>query len=295
MIRKIVVAFLCLPLIGSAQSVTHQPIASQFNNWRVVGNQNLAASANPLVSFTPCALTAGSYSFNAVSASTPIKIYDPGNPSADEVVTPTAIVVNSNGCTATITPSNAHTTPWYIGSGTFGLQEAINAGVLSNQLNTVILDTNWWQAGGTNSIIYAAAGNANASVLDVTVSPFTAYGWNGTHYVGSYSILGTALPTIAAGAAAGTSPTVTNAAGSLGTAMVANVTTGTATTTGTLFTETVTAPALSRAVNCTLPRSIGANAYTGAITFSSAAGVATFSVAVAPAVSTAYVFEVNCN
>lgn len=291
MIRKIVIALLCTASAG-AQTVAHQPIASQFNYWRAYGSVNLIAGANLAVTVSPCSVAGGGVSsFSTLTASTPIKINDPGNTAIDEIITPTAV----SGCTATFTPSNAHPTPWYITSGTYGLQESINATALSGQLNSIVLDTAWWQAGGTSTIISSAAGNANSSLLDVTVAPATAYGWNGTHYEGSYSILGTALPTIAAGAAAGTSPTVTNTALSLGTAMQANVTTGTATTTGTLFTETVgTVPALSRAVNCTI-QSIGANVFPLPITVTSSGGVCTFAVASAPTVSTAYVFSVRVN
>lgn len=298
MIRKIVLAASCLVGVAGAQSIAHQPIASQFNNWRVQGNQNLAASANPLVSFTPCALTAGGASFNAISASTPIKIYDPGNPSVDEIVTPTAIVVNSNGCTATITPSNAHTQPWYIGSGSYGLQEAINSTVLSGQINPVILDTVWHQSGGTQQTAYTAAGNANAPLLDVTIVPSVAFRWNGTHYIQSYAINNVAIPTIAAGAAAGSSPTVSIATGSSGNLMVANVTTGTATTTGTLFTITIgTAPPGTSSGNptCTAT-SVGSNNFPVALTVAGTGGTTfTGAVTVAPPVSTAYVFAISCN
>lgn len=290
MIKKLVIALLCFPLIGSAQTTTHNAVASQFNNWRVYGSVNLAASANPLVAFTPCQLSAGGYTFNALSASTPIKIYDPGNPSVDEVVTPTSIVVNSNGCTATITPSNAHTTPWYISSGTFGLQEAINANVLSGQMLTVSLDSTWHAAGGGASTWYSAVGNATTALIDVTMAPTVTLKWNGTHYVPTYSLNGLSA-SIAVGAAAGTSPTVSNNTGGSGNLITANVTTGTATTTGTLFTETVTASAGN--LNCTI-QSVGANNFPVPISYTSTTTVATFTVATAPTASMAYIFNIQC-
>lgn len=296
MIRK-QIAVLALALsaaAGLAQTIARQPVASQFNNWRAPGTTNLVAGANPLVPISACSITAGGANLYALQASTPIKINDPGNPAIDEIITPT-VVVQGGSCTATLTTTNAHPAPWYITSGTYGLQDAINSTALSGQLNSIVLDTNWWQAGGTSTIISAAAGNKTTSIVDVTVSPNTAYGWNGTNYVGTSSILSTALPTIAAGAAAGSSPTVTNTALGLGTAMQANVATGTATTTGTLFTETVgTVPALSRAVNCTI-QSIGANVFPLPITTTSSGGVCTFAVATAPTVSTPYVFSVHVN
>lgn len=293
MIRKLVIAFLGLPLLVSAQSLTKTGIATQFNQWRIQGSQNLVASANPLVAFTPCQISAGGVNFSAISASTPIRIYDPGNPSIDEVVTPTAIVVNSNGCTATITPSNVHTTPWYIGSGTYGLQEAINATVQTGVLNAVMVDSAWFNAGGTATTIYGAAGSPYVAIAAPNLEPIPTWRWNGTHYIPTYSLLGVALPTIAAGAAAGTSPTVTTSTGSSGNVMTANVTTGTATTTGTLFTETVGTAPPSGNMTCTV-QSIGANV-PPAFTVAISGGVLTVANAVAPAVSTAYVFAVACN
>lgn len=288
-------AFGSLVFTCSAQTVANQPIASQFNNWRVQGNSNLAASANPQVAFTPCLVFGGGKQFNAISASTPIKIYDPGNPSVDEIVTPTSIVVTSNGCTATITPSNAHTTPWYVGSGSYGLQEAINAYSLSGQINPVILDTAWHQAGGSQQIAYNAVGNYNTPILDVTIAPSVAFRWNGTHYLATSAVNGFTA-TLAAGAAAGSSPTVSNGTGASGNLIVANITTGTATTTGTLFTETVgTTPNSSGNISCTA-QSIGANPFPVVLTQTPAsATIATFTVTVAPPVSTAYAFAISCN
>jgi hypothetical protein len=280
--------------VGQAQTVTHLGVASQFNNWKVQGNQNLAVGSNTLVSFSPCLVTAGGTNFNAVAASTPIKIYDPGNTAADEVITPTAIVAGST-CTATLSPSNAHTMPWYIGSGTAGLQEALNAVALTSALNVIELDSVYHAFGGGAATAYAAAGNANVTLTDVTIAPPVSYRWNGTHYVPNYSINNIASPTLAAGAAAGSSPTTSNNAGSSGNIMTANVTTGTATTTGTLFTETVgTASPGGGNLNCTV-QSVGANNFPVPITLSASTTVLTATVATAPTASTAYVFNVGCN
>lgn len=292
MIRKIVVALLCTASAGAgfAQTPTKNAVASQFNNWRVQGNQNLASGSNTLVSFAPCLVSAGGVNFTALAASTPIKINDPGNPAIDEIITPTAIVANGNGCTATLSPTNAHPQPWFISSGTYGLQEAINAYKLSGQMLVVELDSAWHAAGGGPDTWYAAAGNATTSLRDVAISPMVAMKWNGTNYVTTYSLNGLSA-TIAAGAAAGTSPTVTNNAGGGGNLITANVTTGTATTTGTLFTETVTASTGN--LNCTVTN-VGSNIPVPFTWTSASTTVLTVSVATAPAVSTAYVFHIQC-
>jgi hypothetical protein len=281
---------------GYAQSIAHQAIASQFNNWRAPGTTNLVAAANTLVPITSCSLNAGGVNFYAVSASTPVKINDPGNPAIDEIITPTT-VVQGGSCTVTLTPSNAHPAPWYLTSGTAGLQEAINATGLSGQINPIILDTNWHQSGGNQQVAYNAAGNYNAPLLDVTIAPSVSFRWNGTHYLQTYAIDGVAASTIAAGAAAGSSPTVSVATGSSGNLMVANVTTGTATTTGTLFTITIpTAPPNSSGNPACVGQSIGANNFPVVLTLAGASTTTfTGAVSVAPPVSTAYVFAISCN
>jgi hypothetical protein len=291
MIRKIVIALLCLAGVGQAQ--THQPVASQFNSWRASGGQlNLVVGANLAATVTPCSQAAGGVNFSTLAASTPIKIWDPGNTAIDEIITPTAI----SGCTATFTTSNAHPSPWYITSGTGGLQEAINSTALSGQLNPVILDTAWHQGGWNQQTAYNAAGNNTTPLIDVTIAPNVAFRWNGTHYIQSYAINGITSNSIAAGAAAGSSPTVSLATGSSGNLMVANVTTGTATTTGTLFTVTIgTAPPGGGNPAC-VAQSVGANNFPVVLTLAGASTTTfTGAVSVAPPISTAYVFAFSCN
>lgn len=281
---------------GYAQTPTHQAIASQFNNWRANGSVNLVAGANTFVAVSPCQQAAGGALFSAVAASTPIYIHNAGSPSTDEIITPTA-VVNGSTCTATFTTTNAHPTPWYITSGSYGLQEALNSTTLSGQINNIILDTAWHQSGGNQQTAYNAAGNYNTPLQDVTIAPDATFRWNGTHYIQTYAVNGFGPPTITAGAAAGTSPTVSPATGSSNNLLVANITTGTATTTGTLFTVTVTAsPNTSGNISCTA-QSVGANNFPVPLTLTApnSTTVATFTVATAPPVSTAYVFAISCN
>lgn len=292
MIRKLALAVVsfCLPMAGMAQSVEHLAVASQFNNWNAYGSVNLVAGANTNVSISPCLVQGDpQHGIPAVAASTPVFIHNTGSPQTDEIVTPTS-VVNGSTCTATFTTTNAHPTPWYITSGSGGLQEAINASAQSSLLNVVELDSVWHAAGFGYGTIYAAAGNANLGLVDVTLAPSASFRWNGTHYASSYTV-NSGTPALAAGAAAGTSPTVANTTGSTANLMTANVTTGTATTTGTLFTETNTA--FASAMNCSV-QSVGVN-NPPAFTYSATSTVLTVSVTVAPAVSKPYVFNVSCN
>lgn len=274
--------------IASAQSVS----ATLFNQWKAYGSSNLAVGANPQVAISPCNETANQTNFFALAANTPIKIVDPNNPAIDEILTPTAIVAGST-CTATFTTTNAHATPWYIVSGSGGLGEAINASAQTGVMNAVTLNSAWHAAGWNASTIHGITGSSYLAIEDLAVKPNATYRWNGTNYIPTYALLGIAAPTIAAGAAAGTSPTVSPAAGSSGNIWVANVTTGTATTTNTLFTATVGTPPPSGAMNCTV-QSVGAN-IPPAFTVAISGGVATIAVTVAPVVSTAYIFAGACD
>ena len=298
--KKIVAALLCLAAsAGYAQSITGGGIASQFNNWKAYaqsgpyGNTNIAVGANT-ISVNPCQVQGDTNHLIPVfSANTPIKIVDLGTPSLSEVFTPTT--VTNGGCTATFTAANAHGSNYYFASGTYGLQEAINATTQSGVLNTVTLSAAWFNAGGTASTIYNAVGNPYIVVEAANIRPIPPYRWNtaSSHYIPVFSLLGIANPTLAAGAAAGTAPTVSNNAASSGNIMTANVTTGTATTTGTLFTETVGTPPPTGNMNCTVQNG-GAN-IPPAFTWTTAAGVLTVTVAVAPPVSTAFIFNIACN
>jgi hypothetical protein len=295
MLKKIVIAALCLPLAGFAQTTYNTGIASNWNNWRVYGTNNLVAGTNSNVPFSGCMVQGdNSHLIPALSANTPIKIVDPGNPSIDEVVTPTAITPGPN-CIATLVTTNAHVTPYYLVSGTFGLNEVINNIQSTAGLNAVNLNYNWHVAGGGAATIYGITnGSPQLSLLDVSITPAPTYRWNGTHYVPSYALLGTAVPTAAAGAAAGTGPTLTLNAGSSGNIWTLTVLTGTATTTGTLATVTVGTPLAAGNLNCTVS-SMGANVPAGFTWTSASSSVVTLTVSVAPATATTYVFNGTCN
>ena len=276
-------------LIPLCPAQTRLVVASQFSNWRAAGSVNLIAGANANITVSPCQVVGGGINFNALAASTPIKIVDPNNPSIDEVLTPTSV----SGCTGTFTTSNAHPTPWYIISGTQGLQEAINNGAQTGVMNVVQLDTTFFQFGGSASTIYAATGSPYLGISALPSLPNATWRWNGTHYISTYSLLGITAPTLAAGAAAGSSPTVANSPASNGNVWTASVTTGTATTTGPLFTETVATPPPSGNANCTV-QSIGTNT-PPPFTVGISAGVITVTTGTtAPTTATVYLFGGVC-
>ena len=283
--------------VARAQTVANQVIVSQYSNWSVQGTVSLASGANTAIPFSPCLVSGANKNFQAFSTSAPIKIVDPNNPSIDEVVTPSAVVLAPGNCTATFTTTHAHPIPYSIVSGSAGLQEAVNANALSTTQNTAVLDLKFYSQassiGGAAHVIAAATASPTLSLLDLTQAPNVAYQSVSGVYT-AYANTGGLAPTAAAGAAAGTSPTGPTNVGN-GNTFTVSLTTGTATTTGTLFTETWPATAsFTRIPNVTVV-STGANvppAFTVAVT-GSTTHVLTVTMASAPPTATAYVFQVS--
>ena len=195
----------------------------------------------------PCQAFAGGRQFAALAASAPVRIVD-GATGNYETVTPSSVVVSATGCTATLAPANTHPVPYRIVSGSAGLQEAINATKLSGT----------FKAGGSSAIIANAIGSTNLALVGSDACAVRLVRWNGTNYVTNSTNTGGAKPTAAAGAAAGTSPTISDTGN--GNSLSVALATGTATTTGTLFTATWTASQFGTGVapNCTVT-SVGNN------------------------------------
>jgi hypothetical protein len=166
-----------------AQNIEGQIIASQYGRWKVPGY-----APNTYGNFAPdsCRVQGGASFFFAFSTGTPLEIVD-ANPSLSETVTPTATVNSNVACAITIAPLNNHQLPFYLTSATGGLQEALNANFTDPQPNTVILDNDFYLSVGGSSnvaaVIYAAKGNYELGLQDVTQVPTAFYAWNGTHYV----------------------------------------------------------------------------------------------------------------
>lgn len=101
---------------------------------------------------------------NIIQTNTPITI---GLGTNAETVTPSAVSYpNPNaydGGTITATFSNLHGTGDLITSGTYGLQEAINAANAAGG-GIVLVDAIWFANGGTNTILNAAVLPSNGSV-----------------------------------------------------------------------------------------------------------------------------------
>jgi hypothetical protein len=180
--------------------------------------------------FSPCQITnlgfgntPTFYAFSDAVGLAPVFIQD-NNASQSEVITPSVYLAPTpQSCGPSLSALNTHTT-FSLQSGTGGLQEAINTvgGFTASYPTVVFLTPEWYKLvtgiSSQNStlaaitpatIIAAAKGSVTAIVTDVTTAPPTQYVWNGTAYASGtqYWVKG-AAPTLAAGAGAGTSPTI---------------------------------------------------------------------------------------
>ena len=246
--------------------------------------------------------------FFVFATNAPVWIAD-ANTANSEVKTPSAIQLTAGTCGVTIAPTNQHYN-FSLRSGTAGLQEAINTVKAAGGIPAeIILDRNWWTIAnntpGTSgtSIIGAATGGPGVFITDITTTPYAKYVWTGSAYAVTYPNWANNPPVLAAGAAAGSSPTVSVAAGSQQLSGIVNVKSGTATTTGTLFTltfPTVANGGFQYQGTCTIA-STGANAFTTFTEANTTTGstttlqrIATITVTATPAVSTQYQFSYNC-
>lgn len=102
-----------------------------------------------------------------------------GSGSNAETVTPSAVSCNTpkayDTCTVTATFSNTHGTGDQVTSGTFGIEEAVNAAHTNGGL--VAIDGRWTQLGGVTGTVTGNKGFTNVTVLD----------WRGTPGALSYS------------------------------------------------------------------------------------------------------------
>ncbi len=116
-----------------------QIIASQYGEFKVTGSSSGGFSFPPAT----CQVSAGGRNFAAFSTGTPIKIVD-SNPNLTEVATPSSVYIGA--CSVNMATVYNHVPPFYLTSGTGGLQEAITANQTNNGPNTIVLDAEWYRA-----------------------------------------------------------------------------------------------------------------------------------------------------
>jgi Pectate lyase superfamily protein len=155
-----------------------QVIAAQYGEFQVTGSTAGGFSFPPAT----CQVSAGGKNFAAFSTGTPIKIVD-GNPNLTEVATPSSVYIGA--CSINMATVYNHVPPFYLTSGTGGLQEAITANQTNDGPNTIVLDSEWYKLivpGNAASIIASVHGIPDLVLEDITTAPYTFYQWNGTQY-----------------------------------------------------------------------------------------------------------------
>jgi Pectate lyase superfamily protein len=155
-----------------------QIIASQYGEFKVYGSSTGGFSFPPAT----CQVSAGGKNFAAFSIGTPIKVVD-SNPSLTETATPSSVYISV--CTVNMATQYEHVPPYYLTSGTGGLQEAITANQTTNGANTIVLDAEWYRLiapASASSVIASVHGIPDLGLTDITTSPYTSYQWNGSQY-----------------------------------------------------------------------------------------------------------------
>ena len=155
-----------------------QILASEYGEFKVSGSSSGGFSFPPAT----CQVSGGGKNFAAFSAGTPIKIVD-SNPNLTEVATPSSVYIAA--CSLNMATVYTHVPPFYLTSGTGGLQEAINANQTNDGPNTIVLTAEWYKLispGNAAGIIAAVHGIPDLGLEDVTTTPSTFYQWNGAQY-----------------------------------------------------------------------------------------------------------------
>src|ERR1700733_10057907 len=155
-----------------------QIVAAQYGEFKVTGLTLGGFSFPPAT----CQVSAGGKNFAAFSVGTPIKIVD-SNPNLTEVATPSSVYIGA--CSLNMATVYNHVPPFYLTSGTGGLQEAINANQTTNGPNTILLNTEWYKLiapGNAATIIASVQGIADLGLEDITTTPYTFYQWTGSQY-----------------------------------------------------------------------------------------------------------------
>lgn len=205
--KKLFQAFLtvvAVALVGFAPAVTAQNLpptwvfARAYNYSPIVGQQANTYTWNggvcnysPYTGGTSPSFFVFSGTIGSTTVYNPVFIQDV-NSALNEVVTPSSTTQGVSACGFAASAANQHVS-FQVGSGTGGLQEAIETQLQSSPVFTVFLDKVWYASvaalpsGTPQSIIAAVTGTANVSIVDTTTAPWTAYTWNGSKYVAASS------------------------------------------------------------------------------------------------------------
>jgi hypothetical protein len=189
-VRRIILLLLIACARLHAQNIEGQIVASQFGQFQVPGTGDESLQFSP----ASCQVSGGGKNFSAFEVGVPVKIVDT-NPALTEIDTPTTVFLNA--CTVAMTTTYSHSTPFYLTSGTGGLQEALSNGIeTGGGPTTVILNADWYtqvKPGNPATVLASVKGSTSLGLVDVTTTPYTYYQWNGTNYA-AIAIGGATLP-----------------------------------------------------------------------------------------------------
>lgn len=187
---KVLIALAVIAGAAAAQSnfvkprIAGQVIASQFGQWSSIASGPIISSGSPqTVTLESRTFTLpDSTPFSPLAVGTAIAISGDANP---ETVIPTSVNCASGGAVCTFAAVFAHVHPsnFMVGSGTDGLQEAINAALTTG--GTVVVTPDWT---GTTAQITGATGSATVEILDQRQGQYTWYGWTGSVYQAAWGI-----------------------------------------------------------------------------------------------------------
>ncbi len=99
------------------------------------------------------------------------------------MATPSSVYIGV--CSVNMATTYSHVPPFYLTSGTGGLQEAITANQTNDGPNIILLNPEWYRLiapGNAASIIASVHGIPDLGLEDITTTPYTFYQWNGSQY-----------------------------------------------------------------------------------------------------------------
>jgi len=181
---------LVLGLQGFAYAQTtdaklHQFYPSDYNTWTAVATNSVAATAATAILSPPTTrITArGGQSFNPFRANSTVLINNGGT----DVETVTISSVSCSppvNCSITATFGTAHTSRFNVQSGTYGLQEALDAAVEGGGGGVVWVEPTY--PGTTAMITSLVRGSATVPVIDRRNGVWNVYVWSGSAYAANY-------------------------------------------------------------------------------------------------------------
>lgn len=195
--KKLLVFLTLLFMVGSGYAqqqrqsnvtgmkVLGQAVAAEFGQWYATVLAPGVSSGSQTVTLASSSFVVpDGMPFMPITTAIPIYINDF---SLSETVTPSAVncAYGAPTCTFTATFSHAHPSNFSIGSGTYGLQEAIAYMSLGNLGGMVMVTPDWR---GATAMITGAAGSSSVLILDTRAGYNNWYAWNGSAYAITLSI-----------------------------------------------------------------------------------------------------------